>query len=136
MVSSVLCTDSIDFAHHHRNNIHLKLHSKIHFDLRVEIKQKKFIIFRILLNDKIGTILETDNFSKTFLQIQKIAYLPKIYILHVENRRMGKKYSFEQIVIVQFRVSLIWKILEFLKSMILFLKFWLKIFGKLVSDLL
>ena len=132
----MLRTDSIDSSHHHRNNIHLKLHSKIHFDLRVEIKQKKFIIFRILLNDKIGTILETDNFSKTFLQIQKIAYLPKIYILHVENRRMGKKYSFEQIVIVQFRVSLIWKILEFLKSMILFLKFWLKIFGKLVSDLL
>ena len=34
------------------------------------------------------------------------------------------------------RVSLIWKILEFSKSMILFLKFWLNIFGKLVSDLL
>ena len=33
------------------------------------------------------------------------------------------------------RVSQIWKILEFPKSMIIFLKFWLKIFGKLVSDL-
>ena len=37
---------------------------------------------------------------------------------------------------IYIRVSQIWKILEFSKSMILFLKFWLKIFGKLVSDLL
>ena len=39
-------------------------------------------------------------------------------------------------ITVYSRVSLIWKILKFSKSMILFLKFWLKIFGKLVSDLL
>ena len=34
------------------------------------------------------------------------------------------------------RVSTIWEILEILKSESISLKFWLKIFGKLVSDLL
>ena len=38
--------------------------------------------------------------------------------------------------VLHIRVSTIWEILEILKSESISLKFWLKIFGKLVSDLL
>ena len=58
------------------------------------------------------------------VRLDSVCYATKYYIFALS------------IGIISIGVSLIWKILEFSKSMILFLKFWLKIFGKLVSDFL
>jgi hypothetical protein len=62
---------------------------------------------------------------------KKQGFCPKINMLKVN---FDTNY-FEPLMILS-RVSTILEILEILKGQFISLKFWLKIFGKLVSDLL
>ena len=62
----------------------------------------------------------------------------RVYSLleRIYNPIMAMGFSLIFIFQLDNRVSTIWEILEILKGESISLKFWLKIFGKMVSDLL